>query len=98
MANLNFTDFITYYAECNEITKTRAKEEINNFVNAFTCGTYEYGGVDIRGFMKSAVVDVPEKTARNPQNGNEVVIPAHKTVKLKISKKFKNMETNDVEE
>ena len=89
---LNISEFINKYAEINEITKKQSKEEIERFVSTFKTLTFE-GGVDIRGFMKSEVVDVPAKKARNPKDGTEISIPPHKIVKIKISKKFKNLES-----
>ena len=89
---LNISEFINKYAEINEITKKQSKEEIERFVSTFKTLTFE-GGVDLRGFMKSEVVDVPAKKGRNPKDGTEISIPSHKIVKIKISKKFKNLES-----
>ena len=88
---LNISEFINKYAEINEITKKQSKEEIERFVSTFKTLTFE-GGVDLRGFMKSEVVDVPAKKCRNPKTGAEISVPAKKIVKIKISSKFKNME------
>ena len=88
---LNISEFINKYAEINEITKKQSKEEIERFVSTFKTLTFE-GGVDLRGFMKSEVVDVPAKKCRNPKTGAEISVPAKKIVKIKISSKFKNRE------
>lgn len=88
---LNISEFINKYAEINEITKKQSKEEIERFVSTFKALTFE-GGIDIRGFIKSEVVNVPAKKGRNPKDGTEISIPSHKIVKIKISKKFKNLE------
>ena len=88
---LNISEFINKYAEINEITKKQSKEEIERFVSTFKALTFE-GGIDIRGFIKSEVVNVPAKEGRNPKDGTEISIPPHKIVKIKISKKFKNLE------
>ena len=45
--------------------------------------------ISIRGFGTLAVVHREERKGRNPQTGEEKTIPAHKTVKFKISKEFK---------
>ena len=87
---LNISEFINKYAEINEITKKQSKEEIERFVSTFKTLTFE-GGVDLRGFIKSEVVDVPAKKARNPKDGSVVDVPAKKVVKIKVSSKFKNM-------
>ena len=89
---LNISEFINKYAETNEITKKQSKEEIERFVSTFKALTFD-GGIDIRGFIKSEVVDVPAKKGRNHKDGTEISIPSHKIVKIKISKKFKNLES-----
>ena len=45
--------------------------------------------VSIRGFGTLSVVQREERIGRNPQTGEEKTIPAHRTVKFKISKEFK---------
>lgn len=87
---INTNEFINKYAEINKISKKQSKEEIERFISAFKELTFE-GGVDMRGFIKSEVVDVPAKKGRNPKTMAEIDIPAKKVVKVKISSKFKNM-------
>lgn len=89
---INTTGYIEKYAEINDISKTQAKREIENFITAFKNITYSEGGIDIRGFLKSEVVDVPAKKCRNPKDGSTIDVPAKKIVKVKVSSKFKNME------
>ena len=45
--------------------------------------------ISIRGFGALSVVRREERKRRNPQTGEEKTIPAHRTVKFKISKEFK---------
>ena len=73
METLN--SFIRKYAELHSIPMTQARAEIERFESAFKEITVESGGVDLRGFIKSEVVDVPAK----------------KVVKIKVSSKFKNL-------
>lgn len=87
---LNTNEFINKYAEINEISKKQSKEEIERFISAFKELTFE-GGVDIRGFIKSEVVDVPAKKGRNPKTGETIDIAPKKVVKVKIASKFKNL-------
>ena len=88
---LNISEFINKYDEINEITKKQSKEEIERFVSTFKALTFE-GGIDLRGFIKSEVVNVPAKKCRNPKDGSIVDVPAKKVVKIKVSSKFKNLE------
>ena len=90
METLN--SFIRKYAELHSIPMTQARAEIERFESAFKEVTVESGGIDLRGFMKSEVVDVPAKKGRNPKTGETIDIAPKKVVKIKISSKFKNLE------
>ena len=90
METLN--SFIRKYAELHSIPMTQARAEIERFESAFKEITVESGGVDLRGFMKSEVVDVPAKKGRNPKTGATINIAPKKVVKIKVSSKFKNLE------
>ena len=90
METLN--SFIRKYAELYSIPMTQARAEIERFESAFKEITVESGGVDLRGFMKSEVVNVPAKKGRNPKDGSIIDVPAKKVVKIKVSSKFKNLE------
>ena len=90
METLN--SFIRKYAELHSIPMTQARAEIERFENAFKEITVESGGVDLRGFIKSEVVDVPAKKGRNPKTGATIDIAPKKVVKIKVSSKFKNLE------
>ena len=83
---------IRKYAELHSMPMTQARAEIERFESAFKEITVESGGVDLRGFMKSEVVNVPAKKGRNPKTGATIDIAPKKVVKIKISSKFKNLE------
>ena len=70
---------------------TQARAEIERFESAFKEITVESGGVDLRGFIKSEVVNVPAKKGRNPKTGETIDIAPKKVVKIKVSSKFKNL-------
>ena len=89
METLN--SFIRKYAELHSIPMTQARAEIERFESAFKEITVESGGIDLRGFMKSEVVDVPAKKGRNPKTGETIDIAPKKVVKIKVSSKFKNL-------
>ena len=89
METLN--SFIRKYAELHSIAMTQARAEIERFESAFKEITVESGGVDLRGFIKSEVVDVPAKKGRNPKTGATIDIAPKKVVKIKVSSKFKNL-------
>ena len=89
METLN--SFIRKYAELHSIPMTQARAEIERFESAFKEITVESGGVDLRGFIKSEVVNVPAKKGRNPKTGETIDIAPKKVVKIKVSSKFKNL-------
>ena len=90
METLN--SFIRKYADLHSMPMTQARAEIERFESAFKEITIESGGVDLRGFMKSEVVNVPAKKGRNPKTGATIDIAPKKDVKIKVSSKFKNLE------
>ena len=90
METLN--SFIRKYAELHSIPMTQARSEIERFESAFKEITVESGGIDLRGFMKSEVVNVPAKKGRNPKTGETIDIAPKKVVKIKVASKFKNLE------
>ena len=89
METLN--SFIRKYAELHSVPMTQARAEIERFESAFKEITVESGGIDLRGFLKSEVVDVPAKKGRNPKTGETIDIAPKKVVKIKVSSKFKNL-------
>ena len=89
METLN--SFIRKYAKLHSIPMTQARAEIERFESAFKEITVESGGIDLRGFMKSEVINVPAKKGRNPKTGATIDIAPKKVVKIKISSKFKNL-------
>ena len=89
METLN--SFIRKYAELHSIPMTQARAEIERFESAFKEITVESGGIDLRGFMKSEVVNVPAKKGRNPKTGATIDIAPKKVVKIKVASKFKNL-------
>ena len=89
---LNLNEFVRFWADVNSTSMAEAKRNILAFVDTFKAATVETGGVNLNGFLKSEVVDVPAKKCRNPKTGAEISVPAKKIVKIKISSKFKNRE------
>lgn len=88
---LNLNEFVEYYASVNDTSKAEAKRNIITFVDTFKSATLENGGVNLVGFLKSEVVDVPAKKGRNPKTGETIEIAPKKVVKVKVASKFKNL-------
>jgi len=70
------------------------KKNVENFINAYSRVVEKAlaKGEDVRigdiGILKP--VDVAERTGRNPTDGTPIKIPAHKTVRFRISKYLKD--------
>lgn len=82
---MTLNEFVEFYAENSNMPKTKSKEEITRFIENFKAATVEDDGVDINGFIKSQVIEVPEKKCKNPRTQENIVKP--KTKKIKVSAK-----------
>lgn len=89
---LNLNEFVDFYAEYNEITKTAAKKEIGRFTDTFRVATAKKGGVNLNGFAKSEIVELAACVRKNPKTGEDINVPAKRMVKIKLASKFKNLE------
>ena len=91
---MNKNEFIEKYANEFNVTKVTAKETIeyvmNSIINTLTSGdNFEYPG-----FGKIVINDQAARTARNPQTGEVVTVPAKKVVKFKVAKALKDAVAN----
>ena len=86
-------EMIKTLAAKKEISKVKAKEMIEDVIGVMEELVLDktHDGLDIYGFMKIPVKEVPERKARNPQDGTEVIVPAHYSPKPKMSKRIKDL-------
>jgi nucleoid DNA-binding protein len=89
---INYTEFVKYWCDVNQTSKNKAKESIDTFIATFKNATIEEGGVSIKNFLSSEIKNVPSRECLNPFDGSKIKIPEKKQVKIKVSKKFKNLE------
>lgn len=80
--------FANRMAKNGGIKKMEADRYVNLFINTLLESLKEEGMVKFTGFGKFEVKDTKERVGRNPQNGNEYMIPAHKVVKFKAGEKL----------
>lgn len=78
------------YAELTGKTLKESRESIDGVVNSIVGLLEEEGSVSIWGFGTFKLVEKAESIARNPKTGEEVVVPAHKQLKVKMSDTLKN--------
>ena len=83
---MNKAELVASVAKSANTTKVQAEKVLNgvleNMVRAMTAGEK----VTLLGFGTFSVVERVEKKGRNPQTGQDIVIPAHNAVKFKPGK------------
>ena len=88
---LTLNEFVEKYAEKNNISKTKSKEEILRFIDTYKSCTIEYDGIDINGFIKSEVIDIPAREGINPRTQEKITIPKKKKIKVSAKPSFAKM-------
>ncbi len=82
---VNKKEFINRMAEIGHVTKKSCREYLDLMLDTF----YEFleEGEEIRfyGIMNAEAKTIPERMARNPQNGEECIVPEHKRLRIKVS-------------
>jgi DNA-binding protein HU-beta len=76
-------DLIDRLAEKERITKVEASRRVNSFLQAMQDELVATGSLQIVGFSTFKVVERAERKGRNPQTGEDITIPAKKTVTFK---------------
>jgi DNA-binding protein HU-beta len=87
---MNKSDLIDAVAKRSEVTKTLAAQVVDAVLATVTetLGTGE--DVALSGFGTFAVIERPERQARNPRTGESVTVAAGKVVKFKPGKGLKD--------
>jgi DNA-binding protein HU-beta len=79
-------DVVKAIAEITGGTQKDAKAHLDAF-KAVVVGALERGeDVELKGFVNFVSTEVAERTAHNPQDGSEVVVPAHRKASAKLAK------------
>lgn len=87
---MNKKDLIDAVAKNGEMTKKDAAKAIDTVVTTIMSTLNSGVGIQLVGFGTFSVVDVPARTARNPQTGKPVKVPAKKKPVFKFSGSYKN--------
>ena len=80
------TELITVLARTMCMPKTHAEHAIDAICVTMASALKSGHDVPLTGFGVLRIVDKPARTARNPNTGEAIQVPAHKTVKFKPSK------------
>lgn len=87
---MNKTEFC---AEMAERTGSTKKDCLRAYESVFGC-LYDFLSegkeVNIYGLGQFKIENKPEREARNPLNGEFVTVPAHKVIRMKLSKSIKD--------
>lgn len=85
---ITLNEFINYYSESANITKTQAKEEILRFSDMFKSAVIEKGGVSINGFIKGEIKKQKAKNGVNPHTKEKILIPEKRKIKVSAMPSF----------
>lgn len=87
---MNKSDFISMLAKEHGITKTNAKGAVDMVLDGMTKLVTTGEGFEFVGFGSTEYADKPEREGRNPQTGEPMTVPAHKSVRVKFAKAIKD--------
>lgn len=85
---MNKIELTVRIAESADINKKAANQALSAFMGAVTDTLKEGGKVTISGFGTFSVGQRAARTGRNPQTGEQLLIPAKKVVKFNPGKKL----------
>lgn len=87
---MNKTELVATIAEKAEISKKDAERALNAFTDTVSDTLREGDKIQLVGFGTFEVSERAERTGRNPQSGETMVIPASKIPKFKAGKALKD--------
>jgi DNA-binding protein HU-beta len=88
---MNKAELISAVAEKSELTKAQAEKAVKATLESIS-GELEAGnGVTLIGFGTFSVAERSARTAKNPQTGKEMQVPAKKVAKFKPGKALAEM-------
>ena len=88
---MNKTELVAAMAANAELSKKDAEKALKAFIDVVTDELKKGEKVQLVGFGTFEVSERAERTGRNPQSGEEMVIPASKAPKFKAGKALKDM-------
>ena len=87
--NVTLTTLAATVAEQHGLTKTLATDVARSLIDAIVSAVVAGETVRISGFGTLEAADTAARTARNPQNGETIEVPASKRVSFKAAAPFK---------
>lgn len=86
---MNKSELVSFLTENTGATKADSEKFLAAFVSAITQNITKDGGVRLPGFGTFKTSDRSARTARNPQTGAEIQIPARKVPVFRPSSALK---------
>lgn len=86
---MNKTELVVAMANQSGLTKKDAEVALNAFTEVVKYELAKGGNIQIIGFGSFEVGERAERNGRNPQTGEDIVIPACKAPKFKAGKALK---------
>lgn len=86
---LTKADFVERIALANDISKAEAQRMTEIVVNAICGAAIENGGVQFTGKFTVDVKERASRVGKNPRTGEEIEIPASRSLHIKTGKTVK---------
>ena len=83
------TELVEFMAKEAGVSKAEAGRVLDAFVKGVTKGVQKEGKVSLVGFLTFEKKKRAARTARNPQSGATIKIPARNVVTVKVGSKLK---------
>lgn len=87
-------DIIDHLTNDCGLYRSSAIRAVDGVINSISDALARGEAVTLRGFATIKPVNVAKKIGRNISAGSTIVIPAHRSVKLVLSKELKNRMNN----
>lgn len=79
-------DIISNVKDVAKISGDEAKKAVNTVLQSIENALIRGEEIQLIGFGTFKVTDKPERKGRNPKTGEDIIIPAHKSVSFKAGK------------
>lgn len=83
---MNKAELVNFVAKNSDLTKAKAELAVKTTVDAITEELQNGGSVTLIGFGTFSINARKERTCKNPQTGQPMVVPAKKVAKFKPGK------------
>jgi len=87
---MNKADLINHVASTADLSKASATDAVEAILNGITSTLASGNSVSLIGFGAFSVAERAARTARNPQTGEAIDVPASKAPKFKAGKALKD--------